>query len=275
MSEVIADFSQIVGTIKPMHAVNNGPVKARSDQTSGNFIEYAAARIPYARIHDAGGTYAYGGPHCVDVNNIFPNPKADENDPASYDFTLTDIYLRTMIEAGTQVFYRLGSTIEHWVKKYNTRAPEDFEKWARICEHIVAHYNRGWADGFQWNIVYWEIWNEPDLDPDDSPNKRCWGGTEKQFFELYKIAALHLKKCFPEIKVGGPAIAGNFAWGERFLQYMSEAGVPMDFFSWHRYAVEPQQLVERCFYARQLLDKYGYTKTESILNEYNYVRGWG
>ena len=26
----------------------------------------------------------------------------------------------------------------------------------------VRHYNRGWANGHEWGIRYWEIWNEPD-----------------------------------------------------------------------------------------------------------------
>ena len=200
------------------------------------------------------------------------------NDPASYDFTLTDVYLQAMVDAGTEPFYRLGSKIEHWVKKYDTLPPPDPMKWARICEHIIRHYNEGWADGFHWNIRYWEIWNEPDLDRDDSPNKRCWGGTEAQFHELFRITATHLKKCFPNLKIGGPAVAGNKPWTRRFLADMAGDGknsrVPMDFFSWHVYAVDPMETANGARVYRKLLDEYGYTETENILNEYNYVRGW-
>ncbi len=275
MAHIVLKKDQIIGTIKPMHAVNNGPTVARADQTRGNFDTFKAAKIPFARNHDASHCSAYGGPHTVDVNCIFTNFDADENDPASYDFVLTDQYLENTLKAGTQIFYRLGASIEHWIKKYNTLPPKDFHKWARICEHIIAHYNEGWADGFRWNIEYWEIWNEPDLDPDDSPNKRCWGGTEAQFHELYRIAARHLKNRFPTLKIGGPAIAGNMAWGERFITAMAKDNVPMDFFSWHRYTVDPYQIAERQKLVREMLDKNGYTETESILNEYNYVRGWG
>ena len=48
----------------------------------------------------------------------------------------------------------------------------------------------------------------------------------------------------------------------------------MDFFSWHIYAREPERLAHRAAIARELMDKYGYTEAESILNEWNYVRGW-
>ena len=63
-------------------------------------------------------------------------------------------------------------------------------KWAEICEHIIRHYNEGWADGFYYNIEYWEIWNEPD-------NSQMWTGTPEEFYELYRVAANHLKSCFP------------------------------------------------------------------------------
>ena len=48
--------------------------------------------------------------------------------------------------------------------------PKDYAKWARICEHIITHYTEGWADGFNYKITYWEIWNEPE-------NIQMWQGT--------------------------------------------------------------------------------------------------
>ena len=273
---VEGDPGKLCGPVKPMNAVNNGPVKGRSNQTRSNFKLWKEAKIPFARNHDASFFSPYGGEHTVDVHAIFPDFSAAADDPASYDFTLTDQYLNTTLEAGTQIFYRLGSKIEHNIKKYGTRVPSDFHKWAVICEHIIRHFNEGWADGFHMNIQYWEIWNEPDLDPDDSPDKRTWQGTEKQFFELYRTAATHLKKCFPELKIGGPALSGKFPWMKRFLKAMSEGGrVPLDFFSWHYYGTQPNAAVDAGKLVRKSLDETGYTAAESILNEWNYVRDWG
>ncbi len=263
-----------IGKIKPMHAVNNGPIKAGYDQIRGNSEEYKAAGIPYARNHDASIEYHFGGEHVVDVNGIFPDFSKDADDPAAYDFLLTDIYVQTIFEAGAETFYRLGSRIEHWAKKYNTLPPADFEKWAKVCEHIIRHYNEGWADGFYYNIKYWEIWNEPDLDSDDSDNKRNWGGTQEQFFDLFEISAKYLKVCFPNLKIGGPAVAGYPEWAKAFLEEMSKREVPIDFFSWHTYCVEPEAIRNNAKIFRDLLDENGYTKTESILNEWNYVKDW-
>ena len=272
MEMMRVDFSKSCGAVKPMHAVNNGPVyKFAEDQRITNIDSYLAAGIPYARTHDAAFYATYGGEHTVDIHAIFPDFDADPENPESYDFVLTDEYLKVIEFAGTKTFYRLGSKIEHWKKKYGTLPPKDFHKWAVICEHIIRHYTEGWANGFQMDIEYWEIWNEPDLDPDDATHKRCWGGTKAQFFEFYDIAAKHLKKCFPHLKIGGPAIAGNLEWADEFLAQLK---APLDFFSWHIYASVPEKIVARAEKVRTLLDKYGFEKTESILNEWNYVRGW-
>ncbi|MBR5586859.1 MAG: hypothetical protein IKW02_02740 [Clostridia bacterium] len=270
------DLSKKEGAFKVLNATNGGPWHKRhaSDQFRSNFEDYKAARIPYSRNHDSGVIGIYGGPYSHDITNIFPNFDADENDPESYDFACTDESILTTLDAGTETFFRLGQTIEHQIKKHGTIPPKDFNKWARICEHIIRHYNYGWADGFELNIQYWEIWNEPDLDADDSPNKRTWGGTKAQFFDMYEIAAKHLKSCFPELKIGGPALAGAVTWADDFLKEMSERNVPIDFFSWHVYGTTPQKMLEKAGNLKELLVKYGYENAESILNEWNYVRGW-
>ncbi len=270
------DLSQNNGKFKILNATNGGPWHKRhaNDQFRSNFEEYKAARIPYSRNHDAGVVGIYGGPYSHDITNIFPNFDADENDPASYDFACTDESILTTLDAGTETFFRLGQTIEHQIKKHGTLPPADFNKWARICEKIIRHYNEGWADGYELNIQYWEIWNEPDLDPDDSTNKRTWGGTKAQFFDLYEIAAKHLKSCFPNLKIGGPALAHDIEWAGDFLVEMRKRNVPMDFFSWHIYATEPQMVIDKAIRIKNMLIENGYGDVETILNEFNYVRGW-
>ncbi|MBR3691912.1 MAG: hypothetical protein IKL89_04365 [Clostridia bacterium] len=267
MKRISVDYSAPSGAIKPMHAVNNGPIRAGSVQCRQNFPEWVEAGIPYARTHDSTLYHGYGGENTVDIDAVFPNFDADETDPASYDFPVTDKYLTTINDAGTEVFYRLGSTIEHWEKKYRVHPPKDFAKWARICEHIIRHYTEGWADGFHYKITYWEIWNEPDGYP------ACWTGTKEQFFDFFEIAARHLKACFPHLKIGGPAMSTPRAWTEDFLAEMQRRQLPLDFYSWHRYCKQPED-IDRSQKVREMLDSYGFTETESICNEWNYVESW-
>lgn len=263
------DYSKQVGKIKPMNAVNNGPVYTKNaDQNSGNLPEYKAAGIPFARTHDASFCSRYGGEHTVDVHLVFPDFDADPTLPESYDFHYTDEYIETIMLAGTEVFFRLGSKIEHGSKKYGILPPKDFRKWAVICEHIIAHVNEGWADGHHYGIRYWEIWNEPDL------YGKCWLGTPEQFYELYAVTAKHLHACFPQLKIGGPAVCGyKEKWLRPFFTRIRDEQLPFSFYSWHCYASTVEGIVKNVRNHRALLNEFG-LKTESILDEWNYVRGW-
>lgn len=269
--KVTVNPDKIIGKIKPLNSVNNGPIYTENaDQNLTNLPAYKAANIPYARTHDASICYDYGGEHTIDVISIFPDFDADPYSPESYDFTLTDTYLDHIMLSGAQVFYRLGNKIEHWQKHYGIMPPKDYKKWAVICEHIIRHTNEGWANGHHRNIVYWEIWNEPDF------NDKCWAGTPEEFFDLFEITAKHLKSCFPELKIGGPAVCYyNTKWLIPFFEEMKKRSVPMDFYSWHCYSSNVSDYIEDVRLHRALLDKYGYFDCESILNEWNYVCGWG
>ena len=264
MGNVSISFAEALGKIKDMNSVNNGP---SGDHDLGSHKAYAAARIPYARLHDS----AFRWRHTVDVHEIFPNFDADENDPASYDFTLTDVYLDNIEKVGTKIFYRLGTSIEHEIKRYGSIPPKDFHKWARICEHIVRHENEGWADGFHRGIEYWEIWNEPDL-----LGHQCWTGTISEYIDLFDIAVRHLKKCFPDIKVGGPALTHvkRVEWWTEFVPYLKEKKPPMDFFSFHRYGSTTEQFTRDIAIVKDYMVECGYPDCELILNEWNYLLGW-
>lgn len=276
MAKLVVDFSRKTGVMKPMHCVNNGPVAGRSTHTRSNFSDYKAAEIPFARNHDAAFYSSYGGEHTVDIYAIFPDFSRNPDDPDAYDFAMTDKYIKDTLDAGTETFYRLGVKIEHGVKKYHIHPPADFQKWARVCEHIIRHYNEGWADGFHHNIKYWEIWNEADLDAEEGcTNCRCWTGTPEQYYELYCVTAKHLKGCFPCIKVGGPSLAFRVnEWLDGFIAYVKKQGAPLDFLSWHIYTDDVHEVEARHSLIRSKLDAAGFTAAESILDEYNYVRGW-
>ena len=264
MKNVTVDPGKALGPVKDMNCVGGGPV-------TNHFVydatpDFMEAGIPLCRTHDI--EYPFGTGEYVDIHCIFKDFDKDENDPAGYNFTFTDEYLKAIAGAGAQTFYRLGSTIEHQPIKLYIHPPKDFEKWGRICSHIIAHYNDGWADGFHMGIEYWEIWNEADI-------PMCWTGTPEQFVELYAAAAPIIKREHPDVKVGGCAFAhpdGPLA--ELWLKTVKERSLPMDFYSWHIYLHEPRRMREYAEKVDALLAKYGFADTESICDEWNYVVSW-
>ena len=260
----------VLGEVGMMNCAGGGPAAAVDARL------YKAAGIPFARLHDVG----FDNEHTVEIMSVFPKFEADENDPASYDFANTDMILRRLRDGGTEPFYRLGAEYEGWLaKKYTIYPPKDPAKWARICEHIVAHCNEGWANGHRWNIEYWEIWNEPNLrntDTDDGVNGTYWRGPRSKFEELFKVSLRHLKGRFPNLKFGGPAFAGTGAkWGERIVKMLADEKIPLDFYSWHCYTTDPRDLAKGARWVREMLDRHGFVRTENINDEWNYVKNFG
>ena len=271
------NFSEKLGAIKPMHAVNNAPVRPMRTQCRGNFDTFKALKIPYARTHDASLSEIYGAQHVMDVHCIFADFSRDPDDPTAYDFRNTDQYVTTCFDADCEIYYRLGTSIEHLPGKYGSVKPKDPLKWAKICEHIIMHYTEGWANGFHYPIKYWEIWNEADLDVNvlNDNEKRCWSGTPEEFYEFFKIAFLYLRKRFPEIKLGGPALANNLPWARAFLEKMVEGErAELDFFSWHIYTTSAEKMLDRAKKVAELLEEFGYGHVEKHLNEWNYIENW-
>ena len=287
-----ADFDREVGVIKPLHAVNDVPSAYFCFGEAEKYIRYfVEAGVPYCRLHDICGRY--GANVFVDVSNVFRNFDADENDPENYDFTFTDKLLELLVKNGIKPFYRIGETIENdfFIKRYRTHPPKDFVKWAKICEHIIRHYNYGWANGYEYGIEYWEIWNEPDNASVPDKNQ-MWSGTPEQFYEMYSVAASHLKRAFPEIKIGGYGSVGFYSIAQKrldptanaeegaawfyvkyfddFIEYIKSRDyyVPLDFFTWHSYSDVEQNLIY-ADYVRKKLDENGFKATESNCSEWN------
>jgi xylan 1,4-beta-xylosidase len=267
--EVVVDAAKVAGVFRPLHGVNNGPLDL------GDTVDLSAYHrelaLPSTRLHDC----HWPNPDVVDIHAVFPDPAADPSRPESYDFSRTDAYIRAIVATGAPIVYRLGESIEHTKRKYRVHPPADPEAWAAICVGIIRHDNEGWADGHHFGIRDWEVWNEPD----NRPN--MWTGTDEDYFRLYGAAARAIKRRFPALRVGGPAVGnvGRMQGGRlepspfvaRFLEYCRRETVPLDFFSWHLYAADPRELAARARGVRDLLDRLGFPRTESHLNEWNYL----
>ena len=254
--------------IRPLHGVNSGPRNVSFVYDAR--AQFTQAGFPSVRLHDI--EYPFGAGEYVDVPCIFKNFDADESSPENYNFALTDEYIRQTLSVGAKIVYRLGVSIEHAPVKRHTYPPKDFAKWARICEHIIRHYNEGWANGHCWNIEYWEIWNEPDAE-----STKTWAGTQAQFIEFYAVAARHLKSCFPHLKVGGCGFTGSHPHNvSAFLHAVAKKSphVPLDFFSFHCYSCTPEKPLRLWRHFRDVLNEVGYTDTEMALNEWNYMGSW-
>ncbi len=263
------DFARTNGLIRALNGVNKGPL------APGGLLDLSTSQrelgIPLIRLHDC----HWPNPDVVDIHVVFPDFNADPGRAESYDFRLTDEYLQAVRATGAQIVYRLGESIEHTTVKRFAHPPADADKWAAIALGVIRHYNEGWANGFYFDIRYWEIWNEPENRP------AMWSGSDADYFRLYRAAAGAIKREFPHLQVGGPAVgaSGNLTTSgfeptdfvRHFLELCRTEHLPLDFFSWHCYTDDPLELVRRAQAIRRLLDENGFAHAESHLNEWNYL----
>jgi xylan 1,4-beta-xylosidase len=260
---ITIDASKGTGTIKRLNDLDNGPLCQHGIVDLTRY--YKELEVRNVRLHDVPWSYA----DVLDMEYVFPNWDADPERKESYNFTESDHYIKTITDLGINIIFRIGYSAEgKMAVRHNTPAPS-YEKWAAVAEHIVRHYNQGWANGVHANIRYWEIWNEPD-------GAEFWSGTPEEYFRLYEVTAKALKKVDGSLLVGGPALAGNLNFLEGFLKYSQQHQVPIDFVSWHIYTRNPADAVSRGQTIKRLVSQFGYPDAESVLDEWNYApASWG
>lgn len=285
---VSVDAGAVTGTIRSLQGMNDPPVPAYLGKANvppnpgvspvpGNPVfnpngldlssVYKQMHVDLVRTHDldADGSGNVDG---LGINRIFPDWNADPTDPASYNFAATDTLIAGIVAAGEQVFFSLGrSDLSMVGLPLDGTLPPDFDTYAIVAKQIVLHYNKGWANGYQYGIQYWEIWNEP-----DTP---FWSGSVAQYYSFYQKVATAIKSVDATLKVGGPATASNTSTqglqGD-FLQFLSSNALPLDFYSFHWYAahVDPLDFSQLARSNRALLNQYGFSSTELHLTEWGY-----
>jgi xylan 1,4-beta-xylosidase len=187
--------------------------------------------------------------------------REDEQGRPIYNFQYLDDLFDRMLAIGVRPFVELSFAPAEMATAHNTTfwwqangaPPKDNNKWAALVgatvEHLVARYGR--EEVRKW---YFEVWNEPNLDGFFK------NGTQQQYFELYKITALTIKKVDTQLRIGGPTTS-NFdldnkavkaaiasgkpydplqipwrpVWVESFLAYCKANDLPVDFVSTHPY----------------------------------------
>ncbi|HEU4329316.1 MAG TPA: hypothetical protein VFS21_39625 [Roseiflexaceae bacterium] len=139
--------------------------------------------------------------------------------------------------------------------------PEAYDFFASFMRDLAARYGRS-----PYNVRYWEIWNEPDVDPALVPGNSgigCWGDPNDPFYGGGAYGQM-IQHAYPAIKQGNPnarvllggllldcdaerPTPGKDCGPSRFLEGVlnSGAGWAFDILSYHGYAYwEPNTTVD-------------------------------
>jgi xylan 1,4-beta-xylosidase len=245
--QISIDATVTVGALRPLNGV-------QAEDAQGAAF-YRTARVDLVRIPDSAGA--------GDIDAIFPDMSADVENPKSYNFAPADRLVESIKSGGAEPLFRIGRSAGA-----GGEPPADLDKWAQIVRHVVLHYNAKWAKGFRDGIRYWEIWNAPD-------SRQFWSGTAADYYRLYDKTARAIQAADPAALIGGPAISKPLIAGdyrEKFIDFVRLNDLPLDFFSWHFYAVDsndPYVFVTIARKLRIILDARGFGSAKNVLDEWN------
>ena len=265
------DFSRSAGKVKPILAINSGPLATASLSVD---LSDTLRDIGVSCIR----TEYHPGGRVIDIHTLFPDFNLDERFAESFNFGPTDKYLRAVKDMGASIILRLGESAEPYELKRFSHLPENPEKWASVCERIIAHYNEGWGSGMKLGIKMVEI---------AFPYESVKNSEQRaRFFELYHTVSTRLRTRFPRIKIGGFSSGGFHSLNhydptddergyvdflEGFLSYITspETESPLDFFTWSCSAETPEELSLHMNYARNDLNQHGLRRTQSIVSDFS------
>jgi len=164
----------------------------------------------------------------------------------SLDQTVCDIY-----HTGAKPFFVLGYMPEALSGDTTLiSAPKNWDEWSLTVQKTIEHYSGkptrlcGQITDFWTTDLYYEVWNEPDL---ETFGKWSLYGGQKDYKTLYYYSVLGANKAenVNRFLIGGPVTTAAYqSWIQKFLDYVSEKQLRIDFISWHHYSKNPNDYVE-------------------------------
>ncbi|MBI2641836.1 hypothetical protein HYW87_04580 [Candidatus Roizmanbacteria bacterium] len=238
-ANLVIDAGKLVGTIPTRWKALAQGGEEKGVRMLGNVIPQIAQLYPrYIRID-----------HIYDYYDVV---KRDQNGSLAFfwdklDETVCDIY-----HTGAKPFFVLGympqalSGDETLVSK-----PKDWNEWAFLVQKTVERYSgkdtrlcNGQIRDFWLIDIYYEVWNEPDL---ETFGKWSIHGGDKDYKLLYSYSSLGAKSAqnVNHFFLGGPTTTALYRnWITVFLAYVIENNLRLDFISWHHYSKNSDDFVD-------------------------------
>lgn len=266
-ADIVVDTRKIIGFINP-----NWKALAQGGEEKGvpmlrNVINELAGLSPrYIRIDHLYDYYDVVSKNS-DGQLTFNWQKLDE--------TVCDIY-----RTGAKPFLSLGYMPPAISQDGSliTR-PSNWNDWSLVVQKTIERYSGqstrlcGQVTGKWFEDIYYEVWNEPDL---ESFGKWSLYGGEKDYKTLYYysiIGANNAQNVY-RFLIGGPATTAAYRnWFVVFADYVLKNNLRIDFLSWHHYSKNPDDYYQDLSNLNSWLadDKYiRFRHLPKIISEWGY-----
>ncbi len=178
-------------------------------------------------------------PRYIRIDHIYDFFNIVQGSPGnlSFDFSRLDPMIDSILATGAKPLIAL-SYMPAAIAQDGTiiNAPVNWNDWALTVQKTVEHYsgrsNKNIAG------VYYEVWNEPDL----FGGWKVYG--DKNYMTLYSYAVTGANRAanVQPFAIGGPATTALYKnWMTALLKQTANNKLRLDFISWHRYNLSPEQ----------------------------------
>lgn len=243
--------------------------------------------------------------HTVRVYSMFEDiVYLDEDGALCYDFRLSDLRLDYLTSLGFKLLIAYAgmpdciaadtankssvskNKTRYKGKMWNTSAPSDYRLWEEICYTYTKHNIERYGEDV---VAEWQLqcFNEPDVAAffmggthEDQWEIRC-----AEYCKLYAAYERGIRRASEKMTIGGPALAHRQDFFGRFLDYVRENSLRLDFISLHNYGGMPEELNDRSVaitvannvkrqrkYEKTIKD-HGFGDTKVVVDEWGFATG--
>ena len=227
---IFIDAQQTLGPIRPIwKSYAQGGEQSNTQMLSNIITKTAALQPRYIRLD-----------HIYDFYNVV-HKNEDGSLTMSWDQldkSVCDIYA-----TGAKPFFSLGYMPPDLSSSHSLiDPPTHWSDWSYIVQKTIEHYSGtqttlcGSTTGAALQDIYYEVWNEPNLDTFGSWSMKNSAKDYRQLYAASIQGAIHARNVY-RFAIGGPALSSlDSVWMRSFLDYISQQKLRLDFISWHRYA---------------------------------------
>lgn len=206
-------------------------------------------------------------PKLIRLDHVFDQYQLvkKENNKLIFDFSSLDSTVDDILYSGASPFFSLSYMPPAVSRDGNPlSSPLQWEDWQEIVKKFIEHYSGKGQKNL--SNVYYEVWNEPDL-------FGKWGvkGT-KDYRLLYKhaVAGAASAQNVNPFFIGGPALTfPKKDFFLKFLDFVNQQNLRLDFLSWHRYSLDPARFEKDVEKINSWLSIYPkFLKVQRIISEW-------
>ena len=205
----------------------------------------------------------------------------DSSNNLSFNFSKLDKTVCDIYNTGAKPFFSLGYMPPTMSDDGSLIGKQkNWNEWTFLVQKTIEHYSSretilpcGALENFWKTDIYYEVWNEPDLET--FGKWRYSGGKSYSDLYFYSVKGAQQAQNTLPFKIGGPVTTALYKnWIQKFLDFVAANNLRIDFLSWHHYSKRTNDFTDDIIKLNKWLgesSKYDrYENLPKIISEWSY-----